>query len=624
MTPMTAAPKYRPLAFGVTRGIVRDGQAGTRYLRADRPLVSDVKRITDRLIYWATIAPSRTFLARRVRNNDGSTGDWRHITYSEALQHARSIGQGLLDRGLSSERPLVILSENGIEHALLALGSLYVGVPHCSVSPAYSTISRDFAKLRHVMTTLTPGLVFASDAKSYGAAIEAAVPADVEVIIGEGTLKRSTTSFSEIYAAIATPAVDTAMHATGPETITKFLFTSGSTSMPKAVINTHHMWCTNQEQLRQAIPFVAETPPVLVDWLPWSHTFGGNHNFGLVLSNGGTLYIDEGKPTSEGMAETLRNLREIAPTVYFNVPTGFESIALAMETDAALRKTLLSRVKLFHYAGASLSQPVWDSLHRTQESEIGERIVMGSGLGMTESSPFALYITGPVAASGDVGLPAPGIELKLVDMDDKTELRYRGPNITPGYWRAPKETADAFDDEGFFCSGDAVTWIDPNDIHRGLRFDGRIAEDFKLATGTFVNVGPLRAKIVAAGAPYIRDVVLTGINLREVGALVFPTPEIRGVAQLDPSVSMEEVIASTLVQDHFQNIVNRLAAGSTGSATRISRLHLVAEPPSIDKGEITDKGSFNQRAILKHRAALVEALHDGSLPFTLQPTKPDI
>ncbi|MDQ6881169.1 MAG: AMP-binding protein, partial [Pseudomonadota bacterium] len=359
--------------------------------------------------------------------------------------------------------------------------------------------------------------------------------------------------------------------------------------------------------------------PVLVDWLPWNHNFGGNHNVGLTIYNGGTLYIDDGKPTPALMHETLRNLREIAPTVYFNVPTGFEAIANAMKTDDALRKTLLSRVRMFFYAGAALAQPVWDTLHEVQEREVGERIVMGTGLGMTESSPFAIFITNPHVKAGYLGVPTPGMELKLVPSDGKTEVRYKGPNVTPGYWRNDAATRECFDDEGFFRTGDAVLWIDGDDCHQGLKFDGRIAEDFKLATGTFVSVGPLRAKIVAAGAPYVQDAVITGLNLKEVGALVFPTAAVRQLAGLPPDAPMRQVLESPAVQAHFQEVVGDLGATATGSASRITRLHLMHEPPSIDRGEVTDKGSINQRAVLQHRDALVNALHDGSLPFTLQP-----
>ena len=608
-----STPKFRPLKFGVTRVNMREGTSGVRYMSADQTLEDFATRMTDRLVHWATTKPESTMLAKRIKNADGSLGDWRHISYAQAWQSARAIAQALIDRGLNAERPVVIMSENDLEHALLSLGCLVAGVPFCAASPAYSTISQDFEKLRHILTTLTPGLVFAADAKRYGKAIEAAVGKDIEVVLHSGEITgRATTTFESLLATPTTPAVDAAMQATGPDTIAKFLFTSGSTKLPKAVINTQRMWCANQQQMAQSMPVLAETPPVLVDWLPWNHTFGGNHNFGMVLYHGGTLYIDEGKPTPALMGETLRNLREIAPTVYFNVPTGFEAIAIAMKTDDALRKNLLSRVQMFFYAGAALAQPIWDSLHESQEREVGVRIVMGTGLGMTESGPFAIFVTSPFVKAGDLGVPTPGMELKLVPNSDKIEVRYKGPNIAPGYWRAPQETQEAFDDEGFFCTGDAVQWIDENDVHQGLKFDGRIAEDFKLATGTFVSVGPLRGKIIAAGAPYVQDAVITGLNMHEVGAMIFPTAAVRGLSGLGAEATMADVLTSAPVVAHFQHVLNGLAHTATGSASRVARMVLLSEPPSIDKGEVTDKGSINQRAVLKHRDALVKTMHDGS------------
>ena len=606
------------MKFGVTRVKMREGDNGVRYMSADQKLGDYATRMTDRLVHWAKTKPKATMLAKRVKNTDGSLGDWRHISYSQAWQSARAIAQALIDRGLSAERPVVIMSENDLEHALLSLGCLVAGVPFCAASPAYSTISQDFEKLRHILTTLTPGLVFASDAKRYGKAIEAAVGKEIEVVLHSGEIAgRMTTPFKNLLVTQATPLVDAAMQATGPDTIAKFLFTSGSTKLPKAVVNTQRLWCANQQQMAQSMPVLAETPPVLVDWLPWNHTFGGNHNFGMVMYHGGTLYIDEGKPTPALMGETLRNLREIAPTVYFNVPTGFEAIAIAMKTDDALRKNLLSRVQMFFYAGAALAQPIWDSLHESQEREVGERIVMGTGLGMTESGPFAIFVTSPFVKAGDLGVPTPGMELKLVPNSDKIEVRYKGPNIAPGYWRAPQETQEAFDEEGFFCTGDAVKWIDETDVHQGLKFDGRIAEDFKLATGTFVSVGPLRGKIIAAGAPYVQDAVITGLNMHEVGAMIFPTAAVRGLSGLGADASMAEVLASAPLLAHFQNVLNGLAKTSTGSASRVARMVLLSEPPSIDKGEVTDKGSINQRAVLKHRDSLVQALHAGTASNTL-------
>ncbi len=615
--------KFRPLEFGVTRVTLRDGVPGTHYLKADQDLKPFAARMTDRLQHWAQTAPERSFMARRVKQADGSLGDWKHISYSHAWATARSIAQGLIARGLSAERPVVILSENSLEHALLGLGCMLAGVPYVPTSPPYSLVSMDYDKLKHVLRTVTPGMVFASDAR-YAKAIAATVSAEMEVVMVEGAndpaLKgRAVTAFDALCATPVTAQVDAAMAATGPDTIVKFLFTSGSTKLPKAVINTQRLWCANQQQMAQSMPVLAEKELVLVDWLPWNHTFGGNHNVGMVIYHGGTLYIDDGKPTPALIGETLRNLREIAPTVYFNVPTGFEAIANAMLTDDLLRKTLLSRVQMFFYAGAALAQPIWDSLYASQEREVGERIVMGTGLGMTESGPFGIFVTNPHVRAGDLGVPTPGLELKLVDTDGKTEVRYRGPNITPGYWRNPEETAGAFDEEGFFKTGDAVKWIDETDVHLGLKFDGRIAEDFKLATGTFVSVGPLRGKIIAAGAPYIQDVVLTGLNLKEVGAMVFPTPKVRELSGLGGDAPLSDVLASAPVLAHMQKVVNELAKAATGSANRIARLCLLSEPPTIDKGEITDKGSINQRAVLSHRADTVAALHEDRLHYILKP-----
>lgn len=615
-----SSPKFRPLHFGVTRVKQKDGAPGTHYLKADQELKAFPDRLTDRLQHWAENKPNQTLFARRVKLADGSLDDWRHVTYAQAWGTARNIAQALINRGLNAERPVVILSENSLEHALLALGCMVAGVPFVPTSPPYSLISQDYDKLKHVLRTVTPGMVFASDAR-YAKAIAATVSSDMEIVMNEGGIEgQQVTSFEALCQTPTTAQVEAAIAATGPDTIVKFLFTSGSTKMPKAVINTQRLWCANQQQMMQSMPVLAEAPLVLVDWLPWNHTFGGNHNFGMVLFHGGTMYIDDGKPTPTLMHETLRNLREIAPTVYFNVPTGFEAIALAMKTDDLLRKTLLSRVQMFFYAGAALAQPIWDSLYESQEREIGERIVMGTGLGMTESGPFGIFVTNPNVSAGDLGVPTPGLELKLVDMGGKTEVRYRGPNITPGYWRNDEETKSAFDDEGFFCTGDAVKWIDQTDVHLGLKFDGRIAEDFKLATGTFVSVGPLRGKIIAAGAPYVQDVVLTGINLKEVGAMVFPTPAVRVLSGLATDAPLADVLGSAPVLAHFQNLINELAKTATGSASRIARMCLLSEPPTIDKGEITDKGSINQRSVLMHRADTVAALHEERLHFILKPT----
>ena len=617
---METTRRYRQLRFGVTEVELQSGANGVRYVRAVQKLEAHPDRVTDRLVQWANQSPARVWMAQRMKHSDGSTGAWRTISYAQALAAARSIAQALSRCNLGPERPVLILSENDLEHALLALGCLYAGIPHCSVSPAYSTISKDFGKLRHVVNTLTPGLVFASRGETYAAAIQATLPNDVTVLLASGSVAdRRCLNFSDLLATPATEAVDAHHARIAPDSIAKFMFTSGSTSLPKAVIITQRMWAANLQQMNQAMPVLAEGDLVLVDWLPWNHTFGGNHNFGLVLYNGGTLYIDDGKPTAKGMQETLRNLREVAPTVYFNVPTGLESIANAMQTDAALRRNVLSRLKMIFYAAAAMAQPIWDSLYAIAERELGERIVITTGLGMTEGAPYCVGVNSAEVAAGHIGVPAPGLELKLAPIDGKLEIRYRGPNITPGYWRNEKATANSRDEEGFYCSGDAVLWIDETNPHRGLKFDGRIAEDFKLATGTFVNVGPLRAKIIAAGSPYIQDVVLTGANLKELGALIIPSMACRKLADLPEAADLQAVVEHDAVQQHFQQIMNTLAATATGSATLIARAHLLHIPPSLDLGEVTDKGSINQHAVLKNRSALVDALHADQLPFTLKP-----
>ena len=616
---MSATARYRDMRYGVTSVQVQTRNDGVQYVQADLPLAAHPHRMTDKLLHWARVTPERICLARRKRLPDGATGEWEHLTYAQAVTAARRIGQALLQRHLSVDRPVVILSENSLEHGMMALACMMVGIAYCPVSPAYATLSKDFDKLKHILHTLTPGLVMAADAQRYGPAIEACVPKDVDVVLVNGELNRSHTRFSDLLQTNDTAAVDAAMQATGPDTVVKFLFTSGSTNLPKGVINTHRMWCANQQQMWQSMPVLGEAPPVLVDWLPWNHTFGGNHNVGLVLFHGGSLYIDDGKPVPALMPETLRNLREIAPTVYFNVPTGLEAIANAMHNDDQLRRNLLSQVRMFFYSGAALAQPIWDSLHAAQERELGQRIVMGTGLGMTETGPFGIFVPRPEVESGDLGLPAAGLQLKLVPIGDKVEVRYKGPNVTPGYWRAPQATAEAFDEEGFLKSGDAVVWRNPSNPNEGLRFDGRIAEDFKLATGTFVSVGPLRARIIAAGAPYVQDAVITGLNMNEVGAMLFTTPRVRELSPLPPHASLADTLQHPQVVSFFQGLLDALATQSTGSANRVARMVLLSEPPSIDSGEVTDKGSINQRAVLKHRAALVQAVHDGSAANLLTP-----
>jgi feruloyl-CoA synthase len=424
---------------------------------------------------------------------------------------------------------------------------------------------------------------------------------------------RASTPFAELSVTRATPAVDAAHGAIGPDSIAKFLFTSGSTQAPKAVINTHRMLCSNQQVILQAFPFMAQEPPVLVDWLPWNHTFGGNHNYGIALYNGGTLYIDDGKPMQPLMQETLRNLREIPTTAYFNVPKGFEELVHALAADEALRRTFFSRLRMLFYAGAGLPKPVADRLYAIAERHCGERVGIYTGLGMTETAPFAIGVVRIGEVAGAIGNPAAGVTLKLVPNADKLELRYQGPCVTPGYWRAPQLTAEAFDEEGFFRSGDAIRFLDRADPGRGFVFDGRLAEDFKLSTGSWVSVGPLRTAALVEGAPHVHDVVVTGHDRDEVGLLIFPRLDsCRKLASLAQDAPAHVVVASPPVREFFQRMLRHLHAQGTGSSNRAARALILTELPSIDVGEATDKGSINQRIVLAHRAAEVERLYGDS------------
>ena len=620
---MTA--KYRAATVGGAISATLEARAdGTKVLRSTEPLGDYPVRLTDKLEQWAAEVPDRTFVAKRVRLPDGSTGDWRRISYAEMLARAKAVGQALVDRGLSVERPVVILSDNDLEHLTLVMGALWVGVPHATVSSAYSVVAQDYGKLQYILDILKPGLVFASHGSAYARAIQACVPAhsaDCEVVLTEGEIPgRPTTRFDALLDTEPGAGCEAAHAKVNADTIAKFMFTSGSTKHPKGVVITQRMWCANQQMLRQSMAFLAEEPPVLVDWLPWNHTFGGNHNVGITLYNGGTLYIDDGKPTPKGIAETLRNLREVQPTVYFNVPKGFDEIASAMNTDAALRESLFKRVAALMCGGAGISQAAWNLLDAHAEATVGERIRIIGGLGMTETAPSCTFVLGTDARAGFIGLPCPGVDVKLVPLGDKTEVRFRGPNVMPGYWRDEENTAKAFDEEGFYCTGDAVKWVDEADHNKGLMFDGRIAEDFKLSTATFVSVGPLKASIVAQGAPLVQDVVITGLNRDEVGALVFPrVEECRTLAGLPESASVEVVLGHAKVVAFFQALTDKLWRQGTGSANRIARLHVLREPPSIDRGEITDKGSINQRNVLTHRAALVDRLYDGSIEGLILP-----
>ncbi len=601
---MPEAP-YREVAFGRYEARITTLADGSVRLVSPEPLGPHPLRFTEHLLRWAAERPAQPFLAQRAPA--GTPGrPWRSISYAQTLAQVLPLAQALLDLGLSAQRPLLLLSGNDLEHALLMLAAMHVGVPAAPVSPSYALLDPSAERVAHAVRLLTPGLVFAADADAFANAIGRAVPADVPLVFTRGSLPgRSSQSFESLLRTEPGAEVEAAHRRVGAHTIAKFLFTSGSTQAPKAVINTHRMLCANQQMYAQCYPFLEQEPPVLVDWLPWHHTAGGNSNLGLVLRNGGTMYIDEGKPTEDGIAETVANLREVSPTAIYTVPKGLEMLAQRMEGDAPLRDAVFRRLRLIFAAGAAMPQSVIERIDTLALQAIGCRVPMTMGLGMTETAPFAVSHHRPGWQQGVIGLPAPGLELKLAPVGDKREVRYRGPSVTPGYWRRDDLHADAFDEEGFLRSGDAAEFIDPANPGLGLRFDGRIAEDFKLISGTWVNVAALRARAMATALPHVHDVVVTGDGRDSIGLLVFLAPAAGQLAQ-QPGVPL---VDDPGVRAWAQRWLDALAAGGTGSSNRIVRAMLMAQPPSAAHGELTDKGSLNQRAVLKLRAELVDVLY---------------
>src|SRR3954452_23959130 len=550
---------------------------------------------------WAREVPDRVFLAERGAGQD----EWVELTWGEASRRAGAVAQALLERGLGPKRPLLLLSGNSIDHAVLTLGAFLAGVPVVPVSPAYSLMSQDYGKVKHIAALVKPGLVYASDAKAFGGVLAAVDFGGAELVLSEG---QGATRFSELSNTQPTMDVEDALAAVGPDSVAKILFTSGSTAMPKGVINTHRMLCANQQSLAQIWPFTAETPPVLVDWLPWNHTFGGNHNFNLILKRGGTMYIDAGRPAPPLIPITVKNLTEIAPTIYFNVPAGYGALLPFLERDEALRAKFFERLDLIFYAAAALPQDLWTRLEAVSIAARGEPVMMTSSWGLTETSPLATAAHFPIDRAGVIGVPVPGVEIKLTPVDDKHEMRVKGPNVTPGYFGQPDTTAAAFDEDGWYRTGDAGRLEDPDDPNQGLVFDGRVVEDFKLMTGTFVSVGTLRIAALAVASPLLMDAVVCGHDRDYVALLAWPNVAAAREIAGEPDAELADLVRSEKLAAFLRERFTAYNRENPASSTRVERVVLLAEPPSLDANEITDKGYVNQRAALQRRASYVEAL----------------
>jgi feruloyl-CoA synthase len=593
---VSESPPYRPIAFAPV-DVACDAVAGGGFrLRSRTPLAPHDPSLGRMFRAAAEAQPGRVFLAERL--GDG----WRTLTYAASRPIVDAIAAAFLERGLSAERPVMILSGNSIDHALLMLAAYTAGIPIAPISVAYSRQSRDHAKLKHIAGLLQPGLIYVDNAAPFPHALDALDRTGVEIVASKNSAQlEGAISLAKLAATKPGVAVERAVASSNADTIAKFPFTSGSTGLPKAVINTHGMLTANQQQIAQIWPFLAEEPPVLVDWLPWNHTFGGNHNFNLVLRHAGTFYIDAGKPMPALVGETVRNLSEISPTVYFNVPAGYAALLPHLERDGALAKSFFAKLRFIFYAGAALQPDLWTRLEMAALRLTGARIPMTSSWGTTETAPLATASHFLTDRSGMIGVPAPGVEVKLVPRGGKLEVRVRGPNVTPGYWKREDLSAAAFDEEGFYCPGDAVRFADADDVAKGLMFDGRLAEDFKLATGTWVHVGALRVGLLAAASPALQDAVVVGENLPFIGVLAWLNQV--GCQHLvgRDDLSVAELARHPVVRDHVRRALARWNEAHPGSSERIARALLLPDLPSIDANEITDKGYVNQRAAIASR-----------------------
>jgi feruloyl-CoA synthase len=567
---------------------------GSIRLRTELSFEPDVVLIHEHLKQWASIRPDKVFLAERV---EGVAG-WRTITYAAAFQQAARLAAALASRDLDEDRPILILSGNGIDHQIMALAAMIAAVPYTPLSVAYSTMSGDFAKLRDVLKTLQPGLVFAAEGTPFSRALSIPEMAGRDIVVGRDTAGIPNALTLDQLAETAGELEARIQPAAGPDTVAKILFTSGSTGSPKGVPTTHRMMSTSLCQFEALWPFLLHQTPTLLDWLPWSHVFGGSYSVNTVLRYGGTLYIDDGKPVPSEIGRTVRNLQEVRPTLYWNVPKGFELLLAHLHKDSVAADNFFGDLTLMLYAGASLPAPLWKELVDLGKRACGRVIPMTTSWGLTETAPSITLVNNPALTPGDIGIPMPGLEIKLVPYQGKMEARVRGPTVMTAYWKMPEATAAAFDDEGFFRTGDAVVFSDPKDPSLGLVFDGRTTEDFKLLTGTWVDTAAVKLRANIALAGIAADVVVTGADQNEIGLLV--------IAPLGVDPASAELLAAT------RSALRRVNDGATGASQRIARAIILHDRPTFDAGEITEKGSLNMRLIRDRRRDVIAKLYSGA------------
>ncbi|WP_170476283.1 feruloyl-CoA synthase [Ruegeria arenilitoris] len=596
----------------LAHSIAREDRAdGTILLRSKHPLGPVVKSSSDWLHKWAVKSPNQTFVAER------SGAGWRKENYAATLQKVRAVASSLLARGMGPETPILIMSGNGIDHGILNLAAQYVGVPTAPVAEQYSLIRGAHDRLRHAIELVGPKMAYVSDAEQYGEALSIEALNSVEVIASRTGSYSAVTSFEDLLFGDNGVDLDDAHSKVGPDSIAKILMTSGSTSAPKGVITTQRMMCANQTMLADALPFLRERPPRIVDWLPWNHVFGGSHNFNMMLANGGSLFIDDGKPVKGLFERTLENLAMETGTLSFNVPVGYAMLLGALQSDVDLRQRFFRDLDLIFYAGASLPQDIWSGFEQMAMEMKGEIPLMTTSWGLTETAPATMMQSEPINRSGVVGVPMNGVTLKLIpDEEMRCEVRVKGPNVMPGYFKDPKKTAQAFDDEGFLITGDAMLFVDPRDVDKGMTFDGRISEDFKLLTGTWVRAAQLRMDILNWLAPIANDIVVTGADRNQIGLLIFPDQEeltLQGYELIDDNGAYR----CDLLQGEIRRRLAERASKVSGSSTRVARAIILSKPASMSDGEITAKGNLNFRKVLTERQRLLERLYDDADPATI-------